>query len=654
MSLSDIRVFARADASLLFAARAGKLLSCIAVDLDPAVDWVATGSTLTGSTMQADQTLANARRQNRPMIVPTGDLPAVTSTGIPFAQLDVSPWATVLSLVPGGDFEGLLLLLSGKPSSAADAAALAVAAAQLAGLLPRAYAVAVSERRGSDAVQPRVAQKVTGYVAAPIETDHPTVPVERLDHEGLNLLLSVVRDGLVVCDVSASVLAANPPGRELLNLLQPGHRELLQHPQLLAIHRAAINGLEPEEELDVESDPRRYVRVRAASEPVPDTVLMTLRDVTDERLIHERLLQSEKMASIGQLVSGVAHELNNPLTGIMGFAQLLLMRDLPDQVKREVTTIHEEAERASRIVQNLLSFSRRRRPEKESVDVNSLIERVMELRHYELRVHNIEPRIVLEPELRPVLADPHQIQQVLLNVIGNAEQAVAEHGGGTITCMTASEGERVRIVIADDGAGIAQEHVRRVFDPFFTTKQLGEGTGLGLTISYGIIEEHGGDIALESQLGRGTTVTIDLPVAGGTQLAAPVEEITPPASALQKHSILVIDDEPSVRTLLATALSQDGHQVETVSDGARGLERLVDRDFDLIITDVKMPGVDGVEFYRRVNRWNPAVASRIIFMSGDLVSPTTRSFLDSVDNPSLAKPFRLSDIRELVASMLPR
>ncbi|HZU77064.1 MAG TPA: ATP-binding protein, partial [Dehalococcoidia bacterium] len=343
----------------------------------------------------------------------------------------------------------------------------------------------------------------------------------------------------------------------------------------------------------------------------------------------------------------------NPLTGITGFAQLLLQQDLPDEARRMVTTISDEAERASRIVQNLLSFARRRRPEKERVDLNQLIERVIELRSYELRVHNIEPHVRLAPDLAPVLADPHQIQQVLLNVIRNAEHAVQEHGGGTISCATSNIGNWARMVIADDGAGIRPENLRRIFDPFFTTKQVGEGTGLGLTISYGIIEEHGGRIDVDSQLGRGTTVKIDLPAApDAPETAVSVNGgVVRPAP---KRSILVIDDEPSIRDLLTATLLNDGHEVESAADGAAGLERLATRDFDLIITDVKMPGVDGIEFYRRVRAWDERVAARIIFTTGDMVSTATRDFLEGTGNPYLLKPFRLPDVKALVAQMLAR
>jgi CheY-like chemotaxis protein len=183
---------------------------------------------------------------------------------------------------------------------------------------------------------------------------------------------------------------------------------------------------------------------------------------------------------------------------------------------------------------------------------------------------------------------------------------------------------------------------------------VGEGTGLGLTISYGIIEEHGGLISLDSQRGRGATVKIQLPVAPGLPKPASSSGQRGGRRLPPRRSVLVIDDEPSIRQLLEATLAADGHEVETVSDATSGLERLAARDFDLIITDVKMPGIDGIEFYRRVQAWDAKVASRIIFTTGDTVNPTTRNFLESSGNPYLPKPFRLADVKNLVAVMLPK
>lgn len=591
--------------------------------------------------------LADALRQNRPLVVLTGDLPFRSAAARRLHDAGLPEWAIMLPLFPGRRLDGVLALLTSCAPSNADVIALSPRASQLAGRLGRLLA---SEQSLDTGLPLATASGRADRSAAPVEAAANT------QDDALQLLLSVLRDGLVITAADGAVQASNDAGRALLEILQPGDARQISHPALTTALAGVIADHGPEEtELAMDGEPRRFLRISAAAAPSGNKVLLTLRDVTEDRLVHERLLQSEKMASIGQLVSGVAHELNNPLTGIMGFAQLLMMRDLSETVKREVTTIFEEAERASRIVQNLLSFARRRRPEKERVDLNVLIERVMDLRTYELRVHNVEPHTHLEPTLRMVQADPHQIQQVLLNVVRNAEQAILARGAaGVISCTTSEEGEWASVVISDDGVGIATENLRRIYDPFFTTKQVGEGTGLGLTISYAIVvEEHGGRISVDSLPGRGTTVKIQLPLATGDASAAPVSRPRTRTKQQPGRSILVIDDEPSIRDLLSVMLRDDGHEVEAVGDGTEGLQRLAVRDFDLIITDVKMPGVDGIEFYRRVKTWDAKVASRIIFTTGDMISPHTRDFLETVGNPHLVKPFHLADIKSLVAAMLP-
>ncbi|MDP3768287.1 MAG: ATP-binding protein, partial [Dehalococcoidia bacterium] len=316
---------------------------------------------------------------------------------------------------------------------------------------------------------------------------------------------------------------------------------------------------------DASASPRRYVVAMAAplaGSPEGSAAVVILRDVTEERLMQERLLQSEKMVSVGQLVSGVAHELNNPLTGITGFAQLLLARELDESTKRDVETIHTEAERAAKIVQNLLSFARRKRAEKELANLNVLLERVLELRVYDLRVKNIDLELDLDPKLPETMVDANQIQQVFFNVIINAEQSMlAANGAGKLKVRSRRQDDVLRLSFQDDGPGMEAETLRRIFDPFFTTKETGEGTGLGLTISYGIIDEHAGRIWAESQPGRGTTFIIELPVVQGVEAPAGPEE-REPESTVSGRSILVVDDEESIQRLLGSILTMDGHQVD--------------------------------------------------------------------------------------------
>lgn len=377
------------------------------------------------------------------------------------------------------------------------------------------------------------------------------------------------------------------------------------------------------------------------------------------RLVQDRLIQSEKMSSIGQLVSGVAHELNNPLTGIMGFAQLLLLRDLEAPVRQQIETIYGEAERASKIVANLLTFARRRESRKEPANLNTLIERVLELRNYDLRVRNINVEMRLDESLPDTLVDANQILQVFLNLIINAEQAMRgtmdDGSEGTLRISTRANSGTLTASFADSGPGMDDETLRRIFDPFFTTKEAGEGTGLGLTISYGIIDEHGGRIWAESGSGKGTTFHIELPVLeAAVAPARPDADALPPPPAGERRRILVVDDEEAIQKLLTGVLEMDGHDVEVAVNGREALDKVAAQSFDLIISDIKMPVMGGPDMFRRLRETNNALARRVIFVTGDTVAPDTRRFLQEIDNTVLSKPFRLRDVRESVAAALAR
>jgi CheY-like chemotaxis protein len=258
----------------------------------------------------------------------------------------------------------------------------------------------------------------------------------------------------------------------------------------------------------------------------------------------------------------------------------------------------------------------------------------------------------LDPKLPETMVDANQIQQVFLNVIINAEQSMlAEQDEGRLTVQTRREDDSIRILFRDTGPGMDEETLRRIFDPFFTTKDAGAGTGLGLTISYGIIEAHGGKIWAESQPGRGSTFTIELPILQGREGPARQQEAEP-ESAVAPRSILVVDDEQSIQRLLGSILELDGHQVETARNGVEALDLLGRRQYDVVITDIKMPDMDGRELYDRLTKLNSSLAHRTIFITGDTVSPDTRTFLQRVNNPCLAKPFRVRDVRETIAQLL--
>ncbi len=239
-----------------------------------------------------------------------------------------------------------------------------------------------------------------------------------------------------------------------------------------------------------------------------------LEDITERKKIEAQLIVTDRLASIGELASGFAHELNNPLTAIIGFSDLLSeIKDLPHDVKEVLKTINGEAQRTAQVVRNLLTFARRHPQEKQPVDINSVIQKVLALRAYKQRVNNIQVRTQLATDLPEVMADDFQLQQVFLNIIINAEYFMVEaHGRGTLTITTECAGNIVRATLTDDGPGIPKENMGRIFDPFFTTKEVGKGTGLGLSICHGIVTAHDGRIYAESELGQGATFVVELPI----------------------------------------------------------------------------------------------------------------------------------------------
>jgi len=383
-------------------------------------------------------------------------------------------------------------------------------------------------------------------------------------------------------------------------------------------------------------------------------------DVTGERQIQSKMLQTEKMAALGQLVSGIAHELNNPLTAIMGYAQLLLGHGLLPGPFSEARKVYSQAERARRIVKNLLYFARENQPERTRVDLNEIVERTLALRSYELKVENIAVELDLAPELPPTMADPYQLQQVVLNLLINAEQSLLEvRGRGCVwikTRLVHRTEDRILLEVSDDGCGVSPEIAWRIFDPFFTTKPAGVGTGLGLSIVYGIVHQHGGEVSYESRPGGGARFLVELPI-----VPVPADARTPvspenagPARAATTGRILVVEDEPTVAQLIADVLREEGHQVEAVLDSQEGLARLSRRHYDLVICDLRMPTLDGPAFYEALVHTGSPLEHRIIFVTGDMLAPRTQEFLRRHGLPYLAKPFLVEELKLAVNRALER
>src|SRR3954469_20281884 len=404
-------------------------------------------------------------------------------------------------------------------------------------------------------------------------------------------------------------------------------------------------------EVDLRTGDRTYaVTVVPISSTDRSTVVLLFDDQTERRRLQDQLIQSEKMSAIGQLIAGIAHDLNNPLASVVGFADFLTeIPNVPPNIREPLTVVREEAERASSIVRNLLGFARKQNHQRRPTALKPLLDATFVLLRNQLMAQRVEAQIEIEPDLPMPDVDPNQIQQVFVNLINNAAQAIASTGRpGTIVVRARRWLDGVAIDVMDDGPGMSETLATQVFEPFFTTKAEGEGTGLGLSISQGIVKEHGGRIMLSSEEGHGSTFTVQLPLS--TRSVAPAADSktgTPP----RRLRVLVVDDEPHILHYMRATLEAWGHIPVVASDGEEALRRVEHEHFDLIISDLRMPRFGGREFYEELSRRNPGMASRLVFSTGDTVRGDTLTFLEMLDRPYLHKPFSLAELRTLLADV---
>lgn len=477
-------------------------------------------------------------------------------------------------------------------------------------------------------------------------------------------LIESASDGIFVVDANSCVTRANSRfvamcglqpqeiiGKPLSSLFPPSEAKLCQENLSAALDGSVASY---DSKLMTASGVIRQVLI--ALNPIlgegnAAAAMGIVKNVTEREQLEQQLRRSEKMASIGMLASGIAHELNNPLTSIIGFTDLALRSATVDgALSEQLNIVLSEARRTQSIVQKLLRAVRQQRNESEPVNINQLIEQTISLREYDFARQHIAIKTELAPNLPLLLVSPSDLQQVLINLLQNSHDALAESGlPGKVTIRTRLVENRIVIEVLDNGPGVAEPD--KIFDPFYTTKEVGKGTGLGLSICYQTVRSHGGEISIEN-LSPGVKFTIQLPVTVASAVSDSGAEGE--AGGGDWHSrVLIVDDELMIRRLIESILSGAGFAVETASSGDEAVLKLERASFDVIVTDYKMPGsMSGADLYNWLRENQPGREANVIFITGDGITASTYEFLQSVENPVIFKPFEPEQLISQVKSLL--
>ena len=378
--------------------------------------------------------------------------------------------------------------------------------------------------------------------------------------------------------------------------------------------------------------------------------VFVIKDITEIKRLEQQLLHSEKLASLGSMISGITHELNNKLGPVLGYSQLLKQAQLKEEELEMVNKIELSALGAKKVIGSLLGFSKQNKPELNLIDINNTIKKVISLLKYKFESSNLRLETDLQDEMSLTMADENQMEQVFLNILNNSIQAI-ENKVGIISIRSFKKGETIFIQFTDNGPGIKEENLKRIFDPFFTTKQQGKGTGLGLSVCYGIIQNHNGKIYADSIEGEKTIFTIELPVKQNKAVKSKEDTKNEPEKAIKGKRILIIDDDQIIRELMEIILKKD-HQVESVNSGEIALQRIKETNYDLIITDLRMPEIDGFKIYHWIKENKPGDEKKIIFTTGDTYEDKTKEFLKITQNLFIAKPFKITDFENIVKKFL--
>jgi signal transduction histidine kinase/ActR/RegA family two-component response regulator len=546
---------------------------------------------------------------------------------------------------------------------------------------------------GLDVVLTRLPISAPDFSAVGLEQirdkGHPR-RVEDVEEE-LRQAIEWLEEGVAVFDEHGEILARNSRFLQILGLREKNGQilrtleDLIQEtaknfaaPEIFAAEwraRAQDGAAGTQEELAMEKPVpqliERYTRPMVAANGRKLGRVEVYRETTARRMFQSRMLRAEKLASLGQRVTGIMHELSNPLTTILGNAQRMILREEAGTPSTEAQRILEEAERATAILRQLLYLSRDAQPERRLVSLNELVERVVNLQRETLAGGSMLLKVDLAERLPRVEGDFAQLQQVLLNLLQNAQQAIEQSGQGTTIGVRTSSAVpgRVRLEVWDDGPGIPEALQARIFDPFFTTKPEGLGTGLGLAIVNGFVRQHGGSISVHCPPDGGTRFVVELPAAEDAReaekrsfakdlspsLAFPVRQSGNGHSAAagkEVPRILVVEDEATVANLIADVLRDEGMNVDVLLDSESAFEAAQKASYDLAICDLKMPGMDGQVFYAKLLQEQNPLHEHVLFVTGDVIAQRTHEFLEQNRLAHVAKPFRVEELCAAVRKML--
>ncbi|MFC2005465.1 PAS domain S-box protein [Chloroflexota bacterium] len=384
------------------------------------------------------------------------------------------------------------------------------------------------------------------------------------------------------------------------------------------------------------------------------------RDITERKQAEERekqlqqeLIISNRLATVGTMASGIAHEINNPLTGVIGFSDLLLKKDLPEDIEKDVNIIYEGARRIASVTNQMLAFARQHPTERANDNINDIIETTLAMRAYEIESSNIKVTTDLASDIPLTLCDAGQLQQVFLNIILNAgTEMMLAHSKGNLTVTTERIDNNIRVSFKDDGPGISKNDLERIFDPFFTTRDPDKGTGLGLSICHSIVTQHGGKIYAQSRWGKGATFFVELPIITETEQFKFTELSARKPEEVSGARILVVDDDTIVQELLTTILAEEGYQVEIVGNGNDALNRLDSEHYDVIMLDIKLPGMSGIELYNHLQEKAKSLVRKVLFITGDTVSEDTMVFVKNTRTPYITKPFDAAQLKKEMGRLL--